>query len=128
MRVRHVTHVEGLMFSISQGEPLLCFVLPQAAVEVGQRNHTIPGGRILQLGGRRFEPVEVAMRREYQQETGAADGEISILSGIGAPRPHVTGRGEIKLVQGFAGIVTQPCNQPQFVDEIASVAWKTRDN
>jgi ADP-ribose pyrophosphatase YjhB (NUDIX family) len=116
------------MFAIEGGEPLLCAVLPQAAILNGCRNHTIPGGRILQLGGDRYEQVEDAMSREYTQETGAKKEHISVLCGIGAPRPHLTGKGEVKLVQGFAGIVSQVCSQPRFIDEIAAVAWKTPDN
>lgn len=124
MRARRVTHVEGLMFSIAGKEPLLCFVLPQAAVQTGCMNHTIPGGRIMQLGVRRFESVEVAMRREFKEEEGTSEDDILVLSGIGAPRSHTTGRGEVKLVQGFAGIVSEPRCQPKFTDEIAAVAWK----
>lgn len=128
MQERGVTHVEDLTFSMAGREPLLCFVLPQAAVEKGCCNLTIPGGRIIQLGRHRFEHVEVAVVRERGQETGITEEEILMQCGIGAPRKHITGRGEVKLVQGFASIVLEPRTQPRFKDEIAAVVWETPDN
>lgn len=128
MRVRRVTHVEDLTFSMAGREPLLCFVLPQAAVNNGCCNLTIPGGRIIQLGRNRFESVEAAVVRERVQETGVTEEEILMQCGIGAPRKHITSRGEVKLVQGFASVVLEPRTQPRFCDEIAAVVWKTPDN
>ncbi|MEK7461984.1 MAG: hypothetical protein AAB618_00175 [Patescibacteria group bacterium] len=124
---RGVSNVAGLFFDLHNHEIRLCFALPTAAHLDGKGNYTVPGGRIRRLGAHRFEPVRTAMYREYGEETGGTEDDILILSGVGAPISHCTGRGEIKLVQGFAGIVAKSCSSPQDADEIKSVDWLTPD-
>ncbi len=124
---RGVTHVAGLFFATTGTDVRLCFALPTAAVRTGKGNHTIPGGRIHQLGARRFEHTHDAMLRELKEETGVGPETILSLCGVGAPVTHYPAQGGVKLVQGFVGLVSTPCDQPRLVGEIAAVAWPTRD-
>ena len=123
MRNQQVTHVEGIIFYVRGSHIWLCFVLPVAALEAGRKNHTLPGGRIHQLGRHRRESVIDAMMRELQEETGTPGSAIRDLSMIGEPIEHLTAKREPKLVQGFVGVVTEQTVQPRLPQEIAEVRW-----
>lgn len=125
---RCVSHVAGIFFCLAARQPRLCFVLPTAALRQQCKNRTLPAGRIHQVGRSSFEPVTVAMLREYREETGGTSDCVERLSGIGAPFTHKTGLGQDKFIQGFAGIVSEMHNCPRFRDEIAQVDWLPRDD